>query len=175
MKGNTGKARRQRTQRQILAIVASFCLLIVLLELMGYGKIGKASRSKLRQSYQGSKAKFQDRFSQMKAGRGGRSSNDDLDESQILEMILSAEIHLIDLNSKPDEMMKAPSNSYAGVYGTFCKLDFDLHKRDPSSSKFPSFVGHKIRDTHCPRILFVNYILLLSLLSFYYCDLFACI
>ena len=175
MKGNTGKARRQRTQRQILAIVASFCLLIVLLELMGYGKIGKASRSKLRQSYQGSKAKFQDRFSQMKAGRGGRSSNDDLDESQILEMILSAEIHLIDLNSKPNEMMKAPSNSYAGVYGTFCKLDFDLHKRDPSSSKFPSFVGHKIRDTHCPRILFVNYILLLSLLSFYYCDLFACI
>ena len=63
----------------------------------------------------------------------------DKDEAQVLEMILSAEIHLVDLHVEQEEVMRSPPNSYAGVYGSFCQLDFSIHKKDPSSGEYQNY------------------------------------
>jgi len=50
------------------------------------------------------------------------------------ERILSAEWHLIDLAvGSKGSLRKAPTDSYDGIVGTFCVLDFSIHKADPSS------------------------------------------
>jgi hypothetical protein len=58
--------------------------------------------------------------------------------------VLNARIHLIELRFVPAEhevaqQMNGNTNevNYAGVYGIFCKLDWNLHKQDPST--YPMF------------------------------------
>ena len=51
-----------------------------------------------------------------------------------LDLILSASIHLIDIQVEESEVGAFDNDhTYAGVYGTFCELDFSLQKQDPSS------------------------------------------
>ena len=50
--------------------------------------------------------------------------------------ILAADFQLIDLEVDANELRSAPSHLYDGIYGIFCKLDFAVHKEDPSSGKF---------------------------------------
>jgi hypothetical protein len=56
--------------------------------------------------------------------------------------ILNARTHLIELRFIPAEheiaqQMNGKEVNYAGVYGIFCKLDWKLHKQDPST--YPMF------------------------------------
>ena len=57
-------------------------------------------------------------------------------KAEILEKILSAQYNLVDLHVVEDEVLRSPANSYAGVYGSFCELDFSQHKEDPSSGTY---------------------------------------
>lgn len=52
-----------------------------------------------------------------------------------LDPLLTAYVHLVDINSDPTQMIDAPGNSYAGVTADFCRLKWGLHKEDPSSGK----------------------------------------
>jgi len=55
---------------------------------------------------------------------------------KILDGILDASIHLVGL-SKSNKLKYSADGSYNGVIAEFCKLDFQLHKDDPS--KYPMF------------------------------------
>ena len=55
------------------------------------------------------------------------------EEIKYLEDILSAKIHLMEINAVSQELERSPSNSYSGVYGLFCKLNFQVHKDNPAS------------------------------------------
>ena len=51
-----------------------------------------------------------------------------------LDLILSASVHLIDIQVEESNVGASDNDhTYAGVYGTFCELDFSLQKQDPSS------------------------------------------
>ena len=59
-----------------------------------------------------------------------------------LDQILSGELHLVEIRVEETELEAALTSaenvaSYDGVYGTFCKLNWSLHKNDPSS--YPMF------------------------------------
>lgn len=75
---------------------------------------------------------------------------------QELQRILNAEVHLMELNIMHDELQhhinthqfdnendgekeeyKSHLPTYDGIYGSFCTLDWSLHKKDPSS--YPMF------------------------------------
>lgn len=55
------------------------------------------------------------------------------DQAQVMKEVLAADLQLVDLTVVEEELLRSPSNSYAGVYGKFCKLDWSLRKRDPSA------------------------------------------
>jgi hypothetical protein len=55
------------------------------------------------------------------------------DEVTSLEDILEGRLHLVDIMGVDQEVQRSPAHSYAGVYGKFCRLNFAVHKANPSS------------------------------------------
>jgi hypothetical protein len=69
-------------------------------------------------------------------GHGPRMINVDLDDDQeSLDLILSASINLVAISAEPSEL-QASAESYSGVYGDFCALNFAVHKADPSAGTY---------------------------------------
>jgi hypothetical protein len=137
MKGNNGKGHRKKLMGKLIMIVSSFAILIGFLTIIGYGRSkGKLLRKAAADTVISHKKNSRPQFQQQ---QGWREDMQDQflgkDEFEVLEMILSADIHLVDLHVDQEEVMRSPSNSYAGVYGSFCQLDFSIHKKDPSSGK----------------------------------------
>jgi hypothetical protein len=58
------------------------------------------------------------------------------DEIALLEDILEARIHLVEIVGIEEEVVRAPKHSYNGVYGRFCRLNFAVHKENPSSGEY---------------------------------------
>jgi hypothetical protein len=65
-------------------------------------------------------------------GHGPQIINVDLDDEASLDLILSASINLVAISADPSELQTS-KQSYSGVYGDFCALNFALHKADPSA------------------------------------------
>ena len=62
--------------------------------------------------------------------------------AEVLEGILNGSVNLVDLEGvRPS----SSSGSYVGVEGLFCKLDFALHKNDPSNRKYDRCLGATFR------------------------------
>jgi hypothetical protein len=61
---------------------------------------------------------------------------DTKDEIALLEDVLEARIHLVEIVGIEEEVLRAPQHSYNGVYGRFCRLNFDVHKENPSSGTY---------------------------------------
>jgi hypothetical protein len=57
------------------------------------------------------------------------------DEIRLLEDVLEGKLHLINIMGVEEELVRSSENSYAGVYGRFCRLNFAVHKENPSSGK----------------------------------------
>jgi hypothetical protein len=60
----------------------------------------------------------------------------DADDLEQLQPLLSGQVHLVDVFSNSNKMAEAPANSYSGLTGEFCRIDFDQHKKDPSLGMF---------------------------------------
>ena len=133
MKGNDGRAARKKLTRQLAFIVGGFVILLAVLTFLGVG--GK--KGNLRDS---ASAYAKDHLARIRdtAAKASDFRNDlrnqfkQRHEGEILEEILSGHLHLIDLQVVEEELLSAPPNSYAGIYGVFCRLDWSLHKKDPS-------------------------------------------
>ena len=138
MKENNGRGARRKLIRRLTFIIAPFVVLFGFLTLIGFGRF---RRQQLRSAVQGEKYGH--------AGLGGGGGGGGLGastswkqklqkqfvrakESDVLEQILSAQLHLVDLHIEQAEVARSPSDSYEGVYGSFCQVDFSLHKKDPS-------------------------------------------
>ena len=144
LKENDGRAARRKLNRQLL-IVFTFCVtLVVVLTFLGGLGDGDSSSNKLRRASADFVDKVQGsgrrRRPHSMNGRAGGAADDDggyqEDKAAIMEKILSAQYNLVDLHVVEDEVLRSPPNSYAGVYGSFCELDFSQHKEDPSSGVY---------------------------------------
>ena len=56
-------------------------------------------------------------------------------EQEKIDLILSASVHLVSVRA-PRQARNGKKGSYEGVEGTFCRLDWEKHKNDPSSCEF---------------------------------------
>jgi hypothetical protein len=52
-----------------------------------------------------------------------------------VDLILEGKLNLVDITFDKHALAKAPKDSYEGIYGVFCQLNFAAHKNDPSSGK----------------------------------------
>ena len=139
MKGNDGRAARRKLIRRGLMLGSSLLGLVTVMVVArkilvaqnpasSYGSSGRLLRDPGRRAGGAGSAR-QFRFSLHRQFSG----SDKEDEAQVLQDVLAAKLQLIDLMVVEEELLRAPSNSYAGVYGKFCKIDWTLRKRDPSA------------------------------------------
>ena len=66
-------------------------------------------------------------------GGGTDSQGHEYDEAKVIKRVLDGDLQLIDVTAEEKELLRAPPNSYAGVYGKFCRLDWSRRKVDPSA------------------------------------------
>ena len=138
MKENNGRARREQLTRKLcLVFFAFFCVIGALFALEHgmddpdaiYNNVGGRQRKNLWQKMR--KRQTRDREHMAVSDR---SPNDDKKLSWEFNRVLAADFNLIDLQVTSESALRnAPANSYDGVHGVFCQLDFAKHKEDPSS------------------------------------------
>lgn len=127
MKENNGNAARRKLTKKLSIVLSIFSLLIGSL-VIADTKYADNPMGGRRQSL----------FNKIRgAKRGGGSVRTPV--SKEFSRILAADLHLIEIDSDSRELRRSPADSYGGVYGTFCKLNFKAHKEDPSSSKYMCF------------------------------------
>jgi hypothetical protein len=137
MKGNTGKAARKRWTQQLI-VTGGVCLCVsAILFVRSLGQKDTDARpQQLRESAQDIfKNKIQDRARKFHEGLHESYTKHQFHEAEMLEKILEAEINLVDLEVVEEELLRAHPSSYAGVYGYFCELNFDVHKKDPAAGR----------------------------------------
>jgi hypothetical protein len=144
-KGNDGRGARKKITWQLLWIFGGFLLLIIVLSFLGVG--GRSNINQLRDTNVSpdtpvSKAREHlERIRNAGQEQASKFRNDlkdqfsEKNEGKLLESVLSGHMHLVDLHIVQEELSRAPSNSYAGIYGNFCHLDWSLHKKDPSAGE----------------------------------------
>jgi len=68
-----------------------------------------------------------------------RRRTKDYTKPELEEFILSGKLNLIEIRPDYRKLEAAPKDSYDGIIGVFCRLNFDAHKEDPSSGMFFGF------------------------------------
>jgi hypothetical protein len=122
MKENNGRASRRKTTRRLLyggvgaTIVAALLLLV-------WNKLDEDPPPNPRLLRQARKHAMLHHLH-------------DKDEAQIMKEVLAGDLQLIDVTVNEKELVRAPENSYAGVYGKFCQLDWSRRKVDPSAGRW---------------------------------------
>ncbi len=58
--------------------------------------------------------------------------------AEVLEGILNGSVNLVDIAN--DNVRPSTDGSYEGLDGRFCKLNFAVHKNDPSNRKYDAYV-----------------------------------
>lgn len=148
MKGNDGKAARRRSNQQVLVVCGSLLSLLVVLTLTGviapslsiFSSTADDDRHfgsmRLRNSVMGGMTEGLRQAAaqtshQVKASMQRQWAHKD--EATLMKEVLAAELELVDLTVVESQLAKSPPNSYDGVYGEFCRLDWSKRKRDPSA------------------------------------------
>ncbi len=135
MKGNDGRAARRKMIHRWLIVGSSLAGLLLVLRLTG---VIPFDRSHEHGSSRGSGRLLRDPHAEnaRQFRHALHHQFSDKDEAQVLQQVLAAELQLVDLTVVEEELLRSPTNSYAGVYGKFCKLDWTIRKRDPSAGKY---------------------------------------
>jgi hypothetical protein len=70
------------------------------------------------------------------------------EENRFLDLILDGKAHLVGVVSEMQDTddPDAPDGFYSGVYGQFCQVNFDVHKRDPASGTCDATFGRTADD-----------------------------
>lgn len=157
-KGNDGRARRKLLLQKVSYVVTACAAVIVVVEVTGRGRRGgyrRAGRALTRGS-RGindlihNKNEIADSI-RRKAGRGDGRRYPEMvytNDKEKVNLILSASVHLVAIDIPGGSPLYAgDANSYEGVLGEFCTLDWSMHKADPSS--VPMFRDLVVKSSHC--------------------------
>lgn len=137
MKENDGRAARRQSTQKLLTGVGLAAVALLLLMVLGRRGGDETTRSN------GARL-LRDTSNYQKIKQLHRSHhNSDEDDAQVMKQVLAGDLQLMDMTVKEQELIRAPPNSYAGVYGKFCKLDWSRRKRDPSAGAWGKIVEYK--------------------------------
>ena len=73
-----------------------------------------------------------------------------LTREEKIDLIVSGQVHLMDIRISND-IEQSEEHNYDGVIGLFCKLEFSLHKSEPSKCKDIPFVSFFMNYVSVPR------------------------
>ena len=119
MKENNGHAARRKLLKKLGIVLCVFTCLIGAL-IIAESKVTDVQEEGKRQSL----------FNKIRRARTMKTP-----VGKEYSRILAADLHLVDIDVDARELRRSSSGTYEGVYGVFCKLNFKVHKEDPSSSK----------------------------------------
>lgn len=144
MKGNNGRAARRKTAKRYAMVGSGIVVGVFLLCWMGVlpvplGGSGKEPSGRLLRDPRGGRHARDEAVGETAHQFRHSYKNqfgDHKDEAQVMKEVLAADLQLVDLTVVEEELLRAPPNSYAGVYGKFCKLDWTLRKKDPSAGAY---------------------------------------
>lgn len=128
MKENNGRAARRRLWNKISIVLVVFVFLIgglYLLERVHDDGTG-TDKWRIRHSL----------LKRLRRRKGGANVDFSTSGGSEMEQVVAAAIHLIDIEVDKGELRRSSSDSYDGIYGVFCKLNFAAHKQDPSSGTY---------------------------------------
>jgi hypothetical protein len=145
MKGNKGKGARRRLFQRLAIVISSFGIIFSMLRLARRDRSsdGDANSNHLfgeKSSLLGLKSlkKLRGGTEGLFGGPKSLTKQDSVDDA-VWQDILHARVHLVDLTVHVDEVNMMPSaeddevQQYMGVYAEFCRVDWGLHKKDPSA------------------------------------------
>lgn len=154
MKENDGRGARRKLVKKF-ALILCGCLLVVLAVVVfhraagggGHGPRSGSGNHRPRSLLHhldgrdgGGGGGGRNRPRHLSSAGGDTATNNKWDaDEDLLEAIVKARVHLVDIVVDRDEQAMQGGNggdedSYSGVYGKFCRLDWDVHKADPSST-----------------------------------------
>jgi hypothetical protein len=64
----------------------------------------------------------------------------DLNDPDQVQPLLDAKVQLISLDIDRDQMNEVSEDTYQGITAEFCKLDFEIQKKDPSSGEYSNAI-----------------------------------
>ena len=126
MKENDGRASRRKTNRQLVYGGGIVLVLLIVGWKWADSQDPSDDPNHLRLLRQAKKHAAATR-------RGGKETPHEYDEAKVIQRVLDGDLQLIDVTVEEKELLRAPQNSYAGVYGKFCRLDWSRRKVDPSA------------------------------------------
>jgi len=158
MKENNGRAARRMQCRKIGLTLVICASILGFIEITGLG--GPSSRqSRNEKRKQGNRRDYT--FGILKRRRGMRKGISNMEmmisgnghdngssstsfvapqtEKEKIDLILSASVHLVSIR----KTQQFKDDTYEGVIGTFCQIDWSLHKKDPSAHPmFRDLIAH---------------------------------
>jgi len=144
MKENDGRAARRQLTKKLSVILGSTAALLLVLyafqDRSGASKSGYGLRNKQQVGAPRQLGAGGEQVGRKVKPKWNKPSSEDWDaDKELVDAIVAAKVHLIDLRLDQDELQRALHESsdereYAGVYGKFCRLDWQVHKQDPSAT-----------------------------------------
>ncbi|GKY96347.1 hypothetical protein MPSEU_000594400 [Mayamaea pseudoterrestris] len=161
LKENNGRAARRKTMHRIGWIAVAFLVvLIILFKPFGGGSKAEEHRQRRQELAQrlrkfASEAVNANPIHAMQQKLGSHDSSGTnawkSDTEEVLEQIVQARLHLVDIRSDTSSLSTAAKGDYSGVYGSFCRLDWSIHKQDPSATPMFRDLVSKSPDCAHPR------------------------
>lgn len=74
-------------------------------------------------------------------------------KDELLEKIMTGELNLVDIHSEAHKLPRQPGDYGEAVFGHFCKLNFPVHKKDPSGNPMFRDLVAKSPDCDKPRVM----------------------
>mmetsp|Transcript_2255 Transcript_2255/g.4160 ORF Transcript_2255/g.4160 Transcript_2255/m.4160 type:complete len:462 (+) Transcript_2255:199-1584(+) len=131
IKGNSGKARRNRELKRFGIVLATCVIVILIHEVFNAGEESNSNQRHGHYHQRGEHALRQ-------SGRDYKLPTINyqaLSKEEQTNLVVRGKAHLIDVKISRSGIQNV--DSYHGVIGVFCQLDWSLHKSDPSS--YPMF------------------------------------
>ena len=75
------------------------------------------------------------------------------DTDALLQEIVQAKLHLVDIRTDTASLATSSGSDYQGMYGAFCRLDWSIHKQDPSATPMFRDLVTKSPDCQHPRTI----------------------
>lgn len=158
LKENNGRGARRKMARRVVVIVTVSLLSVVIFLAIGPSNSSSNHHSSKRRqqlsqhlrSLANRAAEVVPMYRTKKDKSGERSSDSDSDQ-HVLNDIVQGKLHLIDIRTDVSALSTSHNSEYSGVYGSFCRLNWSIHKKDPSATPmFRDLVG-KSPDCEHPR------------------------
>lgn len=146
-KGNKGKGAANRRGKFLGCVLVAFVVLLMLVHVllpdsrldtrvMHHAKQLRQKGATVGAIASAAAAAARKHSNKKAKGNNQQQQRSTFNKHEVAELIMRGKLNLVELHTKHGELADAPEETYDGIYGTFCRLNFAAHKEDPSSGTY---------------------------------------